>query len=86
MMLLLARNPLCWDTSALAVGVGYVQAGAPDILGIGPKGRLVACELKAKGGKLTAPQRKRGEQIKAAGGRYRVCFTLREVLDAFGHA
>ena len=52
---------------AMPIGAGFGNAGVPDFL-ICFKGRFIAVECKANGGKTTKLQAKHLEDIRAAGG------------------
>lgn len=56
------------------------NAGAPDFVGIGPRGEFVGLELKAPGGKLSRLQQVIRDRIQNAGGLYIVAETVEEAL------
>jgi len=65
--------------------VRFGTPGAPDIMAI-VRGRFVAIEVKATGGRLSARQRAWRDACEAAGGIYRVCRSVDDALAAIGEA
>lgn len=62
---------------------GTQKRGVSDILGVVPGGRILAIEVKAKGGKVSDDQEKFLDAIASAGGVAFVAYSLDEVQKQF---
>jgi hypothetical protein len=70
-------------TDGEAIGRATMQPGWPDITAcLAPTGRLVAIELKSRGGRLRPAQISTLEKMRAAGALVLVVKDLREVIEA----
>jgi len=56
------------------------SVGSPDII-IVIKGRIIGCEVKAKGGKQSPSQKEFQSNLEAAGGKYFLAFCLEDVIN-----
>ncbi len=73
------------NSGAAKVGNRFIRfgfKGCPDVLGMMKDGRLLACEVKAPGGRLRPEQAAFLELVGAAGGLAFVARNCRDVFDA----
>jgi hypothetical protein len=88
LQLLALRKIPAWRQNAGVVKVGkrlirLGPAGSPDVVAvIPPAGRLLACECKAKGGRLRPAQRAVRDNLTAAGAAYLVITDIRDLDKA----
>jgi len=82
-----ARPAVAWaermNSGAARIGGRFVRfgfTGCPDVLGQLRDGRIVACEVKAKTGRLRPEQSVFLDRVRGAGG---VAFVARNCLDVF---